>query len=68
MSGDQTPNTGGTAGAVASQSQVRSALESSGYTNVQSIEQSGSGWTAIAEKDGQKVHVAVDSHGNIATQ
>jgi len=53
---------------VASASQVRSALQSQGYTGVKSIKKSGTNWTATAMKDGKSVHVAVDEHGNVETR
>jgi hypothetical protein len=55
-------------GQVSSESQVKSALEAKGYTNIKSIEKSTSGWTASADKNGKPVHVAVDDHGNVATR
>jgi hypothetical protein len=53
---------------VSSESQVKSALEAKGYSNIKSIEKSRTGWTASAEKNGKQVHVAIDEHGNVATR
>jgi hypothetical protein len=55
-------------GQVSSESQVKSALEAKGYSNIKSIEKSRTGWTASAEKNGKQVHVAIDEHGNVATR
>lgn len=66
QSGDQGMSSSG--GQVASATDVKAKLEASGFTNVQSIHKAKAGWTAVAEQNGKRVHVAVDDHGNIATQ
>ena len=67
--GSAAPSAGGASSAiVSSASQAKAKLEASGYSNVQSVEKSGTGFTATAMKDGKSVRVAIDNHGNIETR
>lgn len=55
----------GTSTAPADQAQVKQQLEKQGYSNVQGVRKDRDGWTANAEKGGQKVTVDLDSHGQV---
>ncbi len=57
-----------TSGQVATQSQVKAKLEANGYTDIQSVHKSTSGWTASAAKNGKHMRVAVDNQDNITVQ
>ncbi len=50
------------------QSQVKQRLEQQGYSNVQGIHKDRDGWTANAERNGQKVTVDLDNNGQVKTK
>ncbi len=50
------------------QSQVKQRLEQQGYSNVQGVHKRGDGWTANAEKNGQKVTLNLDNSGQVRTK
>jgi periplasmic protein CpxP/Spy len=56
----------GGAGAVMSETAVKSKIEASGYTNVTGLKKDSTGdWTAKASKGGKQVAVMVDSKGMV---
>jgi len=56
------------AATINSASQVRATLESNGYSDVQSIQRSRTGFTATAMKDGKLIHLAIGGRGAIGTR
>ncbi|TVR80934.1 MAG: hypothetical protein EA405_09775 [Rhodospirillales bacterium] len=50
------------------ESQVQSAIEAHGYTNVRDIERNGEQYIAIAERDGEDVVVVVDARTGAITE
>src|SRR3977135_2666555 len=51
------------------ESQAKSRIESSGYTNVSSLRKDDQGvWRGMATKDGRSLNVSLDFQGNVVTR
>lgn len=50
------------------QAQVKQRLEQQGYSNVQGLHKDHNGWTANAERNGQKVTVNLDASGQVKSK
>ena len=59
---------GATPGAsIKTQSDVKSLLESQGYSGVSNVQQDSRGYTAMATKNGQQMKINLDANGNVQT-